>query len=113
MSDILDIDNENDKFLAITDAETRIQKASALQFMTQTEGWKILLAAFEDMAEDQLEELGRHRPGDDKQILAAHSVWYSVLHTLENIKTAVSSAIQDGEAAKVELAQLTHPLDED
>lgn len=111
MSDVLDVDPEQRNQL-ITEAEERINKASSLAFTTQTDGWRILLETFEDMKEEQLRELYRQTPGNDHDILAAHSVWFTTVHVLNEIQMAVSRAIRDGEQAKLDLVQLRQTPDE-
>src|SRR5579859_5847380 len=111
--DIHDADSEQLKEALQAEAEDRIRKATALLFMTQTEGWEILLNTFENMKTDQLDELSNQIPGNEKAILAAHAVWYAVVHTLDEIKTAVNTAIQDGEAAKKELDHLKNTPKDD
>lgn len=112
MSDIMDVDSEELKKQLIAEAEDRMHKAAALAFTVQTDGWQILLDTFESMKEDQLVEMFRHTPGNDKEILAAHSVWFTTVHTLESIKSAINRAIQDGEQAKLDLVQLLAPPSE-
>ncbi len=106
MSDIVDVDAEK----VLDDLEQscieKINTANALSFTINTEGWKILLDTFEQMKHDQLEELSNQTPGDDKAILAAHAVWYSVVHTLDQIVDSVNSAIQDGFSAKQTLLEI-------
>ena len=83
----------------------RMNKASALQFMTQTPGWEILLSAFEDKKESQIAELLNIPPGsaNEKDIIAAHTIAYTVAHTANDIVNSVARAIQDGYAAQQEL----------
>jgi hypothetical protein len=89
----------------------RMNKASALQFLTQTEGWKILLTVFEDKKEAQIEELLSIPPGsaNEKDIIAAHTIAYTVAHTANDIVNSVSRAIQDGYAAQAEIQEVQTP----
>lgn len=75
--------------------------------MKNTQGWEILLGTFENMKADQLKILSEVVPGDEKTILAAHSVWYSVVHALDEVIRAVDAAIQDGIEAKEGLDSYT------
>ena len=111
--DIHDADSEQLKEALKAEAEDRIRKATALSFMIQTEGWEILLNTFENMKQDQLDVLSNQIPGNEKAILAAHSVWYAVVHTLEEVVGAINTAIQDGEAAKKELDHINHVPQQD
>jgi len=88
-------------------AVDRMNKASALQFMTQTPGWEILLAVFEDKKEAQIAELLNIPPGsaNEKDIIAAHTIAYTVAHTANDIITSVARAIQDGYNAQAELQE--------
>lgn len=95
---------------AIEDYEDRINKANSLSFMQNTDGWSILLDTFEDMKDAQLHELAQHNPGDKESVLAAHAVWFSTVHTLNNILDAVAGAIRSGESARMELANLVKSL---
>jgi hypothetical protein len=107
MSDeIIDVDNEKMLDQLEQQCLERINTANALTFTTGTEGWQILLDTFEDMKQNQLEELSNQTPGNDKAILAAHAVWYSVVHTLDQIVDSATSVIQDGVAAKQTLAEI-------
>jgi len=107
MSDeIVDVDSEKVLEKIEEQCLERINTANALAFTINTEGWSILLDTFEQMKHDQLEELSNQNPGDDKAILAAHAVWYSVVHTLDQIVDSVNSVIQDGAAAKQTLAEI-------
>ncbi len=106
MPELVDIDSEKVLDKLAQDCLDRINTASSLRFMVETEGWKILLDTFEQMKQDQLDELSRQTPGDEKAILAAHAVWYSVVHTLDQIQDSVNSAIQDGYAAQQTLAEI-------
>ena len=106
LDNLVDVDSEKVLDKLAQDCLDRINTASSLRFTIETEGWKILLDTFEQMKQDQLEELSRQPPGDDKAILAAHSVWYSVVHTLDQIQDSVNSAIQDGYAAQQTLAEI-------
>jgi hypothetical protein len=106
MSDIKDIDNAKIREETEESLLLAINKANALQFTISTEGWKILVETFQDMKEDQLHELYRQTPGNEKAILAAHSVWFSVVHTLDEIVTAIDAAIHDGEVARQQLEEL-------
>ena len=108
-----DIDGEQLKQALVEEAEDRIRKATSLHFMISTEGWEILLNTFDNMKQDQLSQLSEQVPGNEKAILAAHAVWYAVVHTLDEIVGAVSSAIQDGETAKKELDVLRNTPKED
>ena len=87
----------------------RMNKASALQFMTSTEGWKILLSVFEDKKEAQIVELLNIPPGsaNEKDIIAAHTIAYTVAHTANDIVNSVARAIQDGYAAQSEIQEPT------
>ena len=91
------------------DAELRIKKATALMMMKNTEGWEILLNTFENMKEKQLAILSKFHPGDEKAILAAHAVWYSVVNTLNEVVRAVDWAIKDGVDAKRNLDEINNP----
>lgn len=93
--------------------EDKIHKSTALRLMVNTEGWGILLNTFNDMKENQLAELSSQIPGNEKGILAAHAVWYSVVHTLDQIVSAVTSAINEGDAARQELDLLNQNPQED
>ena len=87
----------------------RMNKAAALQFMTQTEGWKILLAVFEDKKEAQIAEFLNIPPGsaNEKDIIAAHTIAYTTAHMANDIISSVARAIQDGYAAQVEIQEPT------
>jgi len=104
--EIVDIDSEK----VLNDLEEqcleRINTANALSFTIGTEGWQILLDTFEQMKHDQLEELSNQVPGDEKAIIAAHAVWYSVVNTLDQNVYSVNSVIQNGTAAKQTLAEI-------
>ena len=113
MSDIQDIDSEKMFEKVESDCIEKINTANALAFTISTDGWSILLDTFEQMKQDQLDELSRQTPGDDKEILAAHAVWYSVVHTLDQIVSSVNSVIRDGNAAKQILAELHQQKPED
>jgi len=108
--DLVDVDSEKVLDNLAQECLDRINTASSLQFMKETEGWKILLETFEDMKHNQLQELGKQNPGNDKAILAAHAVWYSVVHTLDQIIDSVDAAIQDGFAAQQTLAEIGRHL---
>lgn len=87
----------------IENLEDLVHKSTALRLMVNTEGWEILLNTFQDMKESQLATLSKQIPGNEKAILAAHAVWYSVVNTLDQIVSAVEVAIQSGDAARQEL----------
>lgn len=107
MSDsIIDVDSEKVIEQLENQCLERINIANAISFTVGTEGWQILLDTFEQMKQDQLDELSSQVPGDEKAILAAHAVWYSVVHTLDQIVSSVDSAIQDGAAAKQTLVEI-------
>jgi len=94
-----------------------INAANALQLTINTEGWEIIENSFESIESDALEQLGAQQPGNDKAILAAHAVWYSVKNAYLNVRRAVISAIKEGEQATITLAELhaskTETKDED
>ena len=92
--------------------EDKVHKATSLRLMVDTDGWGILLETFQDMKENQLAQLSEQVPGNEKAILAAHAVWYAVVHTLDQIVFAVNSAISEGEAARREL-ELTNTTQEE
>jgi septation ring formation regulator EzrA len=92
----------------------QINTANALRFTLTTEGWDIIDKSFQSIEEDALTQLGEQQPGNDKAILAAFSVWYSVRNAYNNVKEAVSSAIQAGEMAKITLGEIRNiPNDND
>jgi hypothetical protein len=96
------------------DRNDRIKKATALMLMKNTEGWAILLSTFEDMKQKQLSVLAAVNPGDEKTILAAHAVWYSVVHALEEVVRAVDLAILDGiEAQRTSEGEFPSDKDEE
>lgn len=97
------------------DATDRMNKASALQFLTQTAGWSILLAVFEDKKDAQIAELLSIPPGsaNEKDIIAAHTVAYTVAHTANDIVNSVSRAIQDGYNAQAELNSFIEPTEKE
>lgn len=105
---MIDSDSEEYAKQLKEDAESRIKKATALMLMKNTEGWEILVNSFEDMKLQQLQHLAKANPGDEKTVLAAHAVWYSVVHTLNEVVNAVDRAIRDGVEAKQSLDQLNN-----
>jgi len=98
--------NRNDLKLVIAEAEEKVKTATSLSILRGTDGWKILLDTFEQMKENQLSELSKQRPGDEKAILAAHAVWAATVHTLDQVVDAVNVAIQDGIEAQEFLESL-------
>lgn len=106
------VDQDYKKALALQ-AEDQISKANSLAFMVNTEGWEIILSTIEDMKQSQLEHLSEQIPGDEKAILAAHSVWYTTLHTFDNLVNAVTTAINNGQTARQILAELNEQKRED
>lgn len=94
-------------------AEDTIQKAHALLYLKGTEGWKIVLTAFDDIERRSLEQLGTILPGDEKSILAAHAVWYSVKNAYANVRKAVDSAIADGAQASQFLSEIDRKPEKD
>lgn len=96
------------------EANERIKKATALMMLKNTEGWAILLNTFENMKVDHLKILEDTNPGDKEAVLAAHMVWYTVVHTLDEVVRALDGAINQGIEAKQELDNLNQvPPDED
>lgn len=112
-SDIVDVDSEKVLEQIELNCIDKINTANSISFMVNTDGWKILLDTFEQMKDDQLLELSNQVPGDEKAILAAHAVWYSVVHTLDQIVDSVNAVIQDGSAARQTLAELHSQPKED
>ena len=112
--DINDI-NPQDALKFITEeAEEKVKTATALSIMRSTDGWKILLDTFEEMKNNQLRELSKQRPGDEKNILAAHAVWAATVHTLDQVVEAVDSAIHEGILAQDQLEGMKRgPQEED
>lgn len=104
IQDLNDFDGERQQI--IEDCEDRINKAAQISFTINTEGWELIKSCLSSIEDDALDQLEEQMPGDDKSILAAHSVWYTAKKVHKHVLEAVYRAIQDGEQAKIELQQL-------
>lgn len=104
---MIDFDNPEHLALLRSNAEDVIKKAHSLQYMKTSEGWGIVLEAFDDIEGKALHQLSEQQPGNDTAILAAHSVWYSVKHAYANVRKAVDDAILDG----MQAAELLQDID--
>lgn len=111
----MDINNVAQDHLkrAVEESEEKIKTATALSIMRGTDGWKILLDTFEEMKSNQLLELSRQQPGNEKAILAAHAVWAATVHTLDQVVDAVDTAINEGIEAQEFLESLKYQARED
>ena len=103
---IQDIDRQRAYEAQEQDALARINKANALSFTINTEGWEIIANTLEDMKDNQLEELSRQNPGNEKAVLAAHAVWYAVVGSINQLMSGIDLVIREVEIAKQELKEL-------
>jgi len=94
----------------IETAQDDVRKATALKITISTEGWGILLSTFEEMKENQLNELRKQSPGDEKAILAAHAVWAATEHTIDQILSAINTTIRQGAESEAFLSADVHDL---
>lgn len=108
-----DASNEDERTQIIEDCEDRINKAVALQFMAGTEGWEIVKDSLADLEQMQLDHLYQFTPGQEKEILAAHAVWFTTRRTKDLLYDAINEAIQSGEAARFDLARVIQPHQEE
>jgi hypothetical protein len=97
-----DLDNEKLQELYLE----KINNANALEFMTRSEGWTILINSLEEKKNNQIAELVELPPGDDEAVLRAHAIAFAVAHTVDDVSGSVYRAIQEGEAAKRSLSEL-------
>ena len=81
-----------------------IRKADALNFMVRSPGWEILISTLEDKKRMQIEELLRISPGssNEKDIIAAHTIAFTVSHMADDLVDSINRAIQEGYAVQLE-----------
>jgi hypothetical protein len=93
----------------------KINNANALEFMTSSEGWTILINSLEEKKNNQIAELVELPPGDDEAVLRAHAIAFAVAHTVDDVSGSVLRAIQEGVNAKRALSELlgSQPNEED
>lgn len=83
-----------------------VNNANALSLMVSTTGWEILMNSLREKKEEQISILMETSPGDDTNILRLHAIAYAVAHTVDDVSNSVYSAIEQGKAARIALAEL-------
>lgn len=112
--DLIDVDSIKVLQAAVEEAKEKVKSSTALKIMISTEGWGILLNTFEELKENQLRELAKQAPSDEKAVLAAYAVWSATVHTVNQIIDGINFVIKQGAEAEDFLSSLNQsPNQED